>query len=438
MHFIHAFASVFIVFLLAGCSSTALHRSGIGEVCDLRETGAKNAPPGCERASIERSKNFDIAYVELTDQGWFHDRNELTDALRLLKPQGEKDLDIVVFVHGWKHSARFDDSDVRHFRDTVMPKLSRGRSVGIYVGWRGAALAAPLLEYATFYDRKSTADHVARGAVRELFAQLQAVRNDSTTGRKVRLTLIGHSFGGLIIFNAVAESLLNSLVLANHAATGLPRLAKLVADVILLLNPAFEASRFEPVFQVAKDQLTGDGQRSYSADQRPLLVSITSEADLATKLIFPLGRSVNSVFQHEGWTDQDDCSDTDAAQRQPAHTSSLSHGEQYLKHQDECSKANYAKRIEKIANTHTIGHMERYRTHQLSLATAANSSEPSLAIECKVSANPLIASANSFPLWNMFASKQVINGHHDIYQNKLWDFVSTLARHDPKLPGICH
>src|SRR5262249_23496917 len=150
-------------------------------------------------------------------------------------------------------------------------------------------------------------------------------------------------FGGLILYNAISESLLDSLVTANNGARASARLVKPLIDLVILLNPAFEASRFEPLFQVAKEHLSRNGSSwRYEEGQLPIFIAITSEADGATKTAFPIGRTVNSVFQHEGWTDQDDQTQTD-----------------------------YAERLEKLANRHTIGHMERYRTHRLTVTTSS-------------------------------------------------------------------
>jgi pimeloyl-ACP methyl ester carboxylesterase len=423
-----AYVVAFLSLTAAGCSSVDMHRSCIGEVCELAETAGSDAPKQCanatktdprklcEKASIEHAKDFAIAYVELTDQGLFYDREQLNAALNLLQVKGEKSLEVVVFVHGWKHSAQFDDFDVINFRDKVMPALTRGRpgsrAVGIYVGWRGASLELPtLVQGITFYDRKATADHVARGSVRELFSHLQAIRKEpmAASGREVRLTLIGHSFGGLIVYNSVAESLLNSLVTANHSDPAAPRKAIPIADLVLLLNPAFEASRFEPLFQVAKDRSPSTGPFwDYAEDQRPILVSVTSEADSATSILFPLGRTVNSLFEHEGWTDQD------------------------------VPRGDYSERLEKIANTHTMGHMERYRTHLLGLSDSAQQADPTtVALTCKVLPNPLTADGNRFPLWNILARKEAIDSHHDIYRQNLWDFVSRLSDPRSRLTEIC-
>lgn len=393
---------------VTSCASFDPYRGADALDCRLVDRTAQQALAECGQAPVERLREFDIGYVEFSDQGWLYDRRQLTRTLALLRERSDQNLQVVVFVHGWKHSARFDDEDVDAFRTTVMPKFAERHpewhTVGIYVGWRGAALSLPsAIQNVSFYDRKSTADHVARGSVRELFSHLRALRRNHVDkpGRQISVVLIGHSFGGLILYNAIAESLLDSLVAANNGDTSVARKARPVFDLAILLNPAFEASRFEPLFQAAKDRLLpAESAWPYANQQRPLLVSITSEADSATKTAFPFGRALNSLFQHEGWTDQDDRVNSE-----------------------------YGQRLEKIANTHTMGHMERYRTHRLSLAANdANSSNGDGArqIVCTVSANPVVGDENRFPLWNMYAAEEAINSHHDIYKSNLWDFALRL------------
>src|SRR5207253_11373762 len=93
------------------------------------------------------------------------------------------------------------------------------RVVGIYVAWRGKSvqLPEPLIS-ATFWDRKNTALHVAIGESRTLFARLrsfEALQNGDPSipapEKKVLLILMGHSFGGLILFNAISQSLITSI-----------------------------------------------------------------------------------------------------------------------------------------------------------------------------------------------------------------------------------
>lgn len=246
------------------------------------------------------------------------------------------------------------------------------------------------------------------------FPQLSNLRGGA---RKVRVILVGHSFGGLILYNAIAESLLDSLVSANY---GVPpkQSAKPIVDLALVLNPAFEASRFEPLFQVAKQRFSNDG--AYQQDQQPIFVSITAESDSATKIAFPLGRAINSALEHEGGTDED-CPSKE--------------GRKLLDEGKWCSDADYATRLEKVANTNTIGHMPRYRTHFLTIST--NSASESNDIVCRVNKkNELTKNGSPFPLWTVFAEgSEVIEGHHGIYKDALWNFIASLA--DSKGSTIC-
>lgn len=61
-----------------------------------------------------------------------------------------------------------------------------------------------------------------------------------------------------------------------------------IADLILLLTPAFEATRYDAVCNAAR--------RYRNPRYRPpLLVSVTSDADMATGMAFPVARVINSL-----------------------------------------------------------------------------------------------------------------------------------------------
>lgn len=47
-------------------------------------------------------------------------------------------------------------------------------------------------------------------------------------------------------------------------------------------------------------------------------------------------------------------------------------------------------------------------------------------VECSRVPNALVADGNRSPLWNMYATEQLIDGYHDIYKSNLWEFVSRL------------
>ena len=61
---------------------------------------------------------------------------------------------------------------------------------------------------ATFWTRQAAGQRVATGSVRELFGRLRHYRNrQQKRGGNPLLVIVGHSFGGMIVFSALAQSL---------------------------------------------------------------------------------------------------------------------------------------------------------------------------------------------------------------------------------------
>ncbi len=411
--------------LLAGCSGFAPHRLQLAAECTLSAASPSQAPEHCHGAALEKvlpahgAPEFEVAYVEFTDQGWLQSREQMNKALQRAhqQPDDNRPVQLVVFVHGWTHNASFGDDNVRQFRSAILPTFAKRagsgvRTLGLYVGWRGNSISGAGLENITFYDRKATAEHVARGSIRELLSRIRILKEQGNPAGLDSVLLIGHSFGGLILFNAIEESLLDELVRAQAAGRHQP-----LVDLALLINPAFEASRFEPLFQVAKSL-------PYVSADRPLFVSITAIDDSATRLAFPVGRAVNSLFDHEGWSDEDQC------------PGGLTEGR-------DCPTLERSLRLEKLANTHTMGHMPRYATHELSRSgTGPVACRPVATTPSPSGAAPALSPQtpeprNHFPLWTMRASPQVVHKHSGIYDQALWDFVTQLADVRVNVDSLC-
>ena len=202
---------------LQGCVANEAFRGAVSdEPC--RVDPVATFEERCAQANIERHPNFDLAFVEFDDQGWFYKRKQLESAIahleRVAAQDASQEILVLVFVHGWKHNAGFNDQNVEGFRKNILPRFTdesrRRRLVGLYVGWRGASLDLPhALQSVTFYDRKYSAEHVARGSVRELFERVRQFEKTANAAgkRRVRLMIVGHSFGGLIVYNALAGHL---------------------------------------------------------------------------------------------------------------------------------------------------------------------------------------------------------------------------------------
>src|SRR5689334_1592527 len=262
----------------AGCTSNELlrteHTAQPG-VCDF---DAASVPDACRKHSIEARKDYLLGIVEFDDQGWYRDRRQQEILFHELEQIGkEQDMIIITFVHGWKHNAGYCDSNMCCFRDMLKQVASleekysqaynrpKRRVVGVYVGWRGLSnKGLDLWENASFYTRKETATRVALGSTRELMTRLrdfqarvnktpessgksaQAAADGKNTRGQTRLITVGHSFGGLIVYSAIAQSLVVNAI-DDEADQG-KNLVTGFGDLVVLVNPAIEASRYEPVY----------------------------------------------------------------------------------------------------------------------------------------------------------------------------------------------
>ncbi len=352
------FISLLVAFFLASCMPRAAYRTQ--EAAPLEPCVAQPVTivaESCRKAITERTDAYDLHFVEFDDQGWTYPKgasvngqepvDKSSEQLRLVMERlndtlKEKHVRIFVFFHGWKHNASFNDPNVIGFRDFLNEAAlyekaaqSDNRVVGIYVGWRGKSLDIddPWLS-ATFWERKTAAQHVAVGSVRELTAQLRAFQRHANgtqpgavqkytkpTAQPVRIYMIGHSFGGLALYASVAQSLIYGFI-SGDDIDGRRAPVERLGDMIVLINPAFEATRYEPLDRVARNR------HDYNSYQSPVFVAITSRTDEATKTLFPLGRALNSAFETELTAE------------------------------------------EQRANRNTPGNIDAYLTHQLDMATS--------------------------------------------------------------------
>ena len=131
--------------------------------------------------------------VEVDDFGRFWDREAANATLDAISGTSlNRNTVVLVFIHGWHHNAAETDENVqnfqntlRHVRDTISkPEYIEVRKLlnlnedlqvmGLYVGWRGRSLPG-WLDYLTFWGRKSTAERVGDGDLREFFVKLQNI-----------------------------------------------------------------------------------------------------------------------------------------------------------------------------------------------------------------------------------------------------------------------
>lgn len=282
--------------------------------------------------------DYYFATVEFDDEGWFWDRRQMEVLLRFLSDYQDGagqpgDFLIFTHAHGWQHNADACDNNVVCFQRLLErldvserrfnPKAPR-KIVGVYIAWRGRSIKVPKVSATSFYNRKAAGNRVGIGGITELLTRLNDFRrfkNPDRRGTQTQLVISGHSFGGQVIYKAVAQILTQNAARMARNQGGKPygyEVATSFGDLVILVNPAFEGSAFETLQAAATS-------RCYPERQRPAMIVVTSVADGATRMAFPAGRTLSNLFEHT------QCPD------------------------------------ERKAVLHTVGHLDRYKTHELRL-----------------------------------------------------------------------
>jgi hypothetical protein len=329
--------------------------------------------------AVFAGSNFTLAIVEFDDQGRCQDRRQMHALETKLTAIQDQDAIIIVFVHGWKHDGRSNDDNLAQFCDVLQRIATQASSehvpvIGVFVAWRGLSLYGyGVLEDVTFWDRKQAGLRVAMGAPRELFGRLRQYRRRRLkAGHAPLLLIIGHSFGGMIVYAALAQSLIEA------AASQSGHIVPSFADLVLLVNPAFEAVRYLPIHDLVKER----GEGSFAENQWPVFVSVTAENDWATHYAFPAGMAIALVQESAKGCE------------------------------------------EKQALINTMGHLAWMQTHELA-AQASRAQAPDTTIYGSTALRRIRFDKHN-PFWVVSATKDVVDGHDGIWQQTFADFVEGL------------
>lgn len=287
-----------------GCAANRPFRTDFTP-CDTTQAGTN-----CAKAVIEITPDYKLGFVEFDDEGWFWDRRQLEAVEKLIRSEAglsqpsAQGIILVLFVHGWKNNAAVDNGNVQMFRATLteLSKAEKVQSgldnrparkvVGVYGGWRGLSAKLEPFKELSFWERKTTAHKVGHGAMTELLAELENLQIESnhaipTNAPRTELVIVGHSFGGAAVYSAISQIVTERFVdMIEH---GKP--LKPLGDVVILLNPAFEAVRHYNLNELAVSI------QHYPESQRPVLAIFTSKTDWATHYAFPIGRFFSTLFE---------------------------------------------------------------------------------------------------------------------------------------------
>jgi len=357
---------IILLLTLSSCTSTAPHRTTIG---DYQVDLVKESWPGEYKRTAKYDKAFctdekdptdplcestfyrvnsdsasaHMAVVEFDDQGYLQNKALYQKTLNRIRDLHEaKGALMVVFAHGWKHNASFDDQNLIEFEKMLLEINDQDRNdcgkecdeeretIGVFLAWRGSSINTKGVENLSFWSRKKKAQRVGQDGAIHLLADLGTINESSCRDdgdcSENRFIIIGHSFGGAIIYAATRQRLVADLAYPDGDRT----IGRSVADLVVLINPAFEAARYHGIEQSAKNH-------SFPPQQRPIFVAYTSEKDIATKKAFWWGRTTSTLFVSYRDGDQKDQNRTALGHYQPFITHRLELNEAY----DESQVADY-------------------------------------------------------------------------------------------------
>jgi len=253
--------------------------------------------------SLDTKNDYKVAFIEFGEQGSYQDPTQLKDALDLIQST-TKPL-VITYVHGWQNNV--ESADVGKF-ESLLARLNRAPAIkdvgfhviGVYLGWRGRVVhkVNPVVDALTwvgkegsFYSRKNAATRISSSTpiTEAIFTLIKTARRD-TPGNS-RCVVIGHSFGALVLEKALAQALVGTLLYEQPFAPGVEksradRVFK-PADLILLVNSAAESIYSKEMIDMYRDTTPLRGA--------PHVIMISSDADTATGLAFPIGTKLSNT-----------------------------------------------------------------------------------------------------------------------------------------------
>jgi hypothetical protein len=280
---------------------------------------------------------FSCSFVEFDGMGDYLLFDQHEDAWKqVLRLANNSTVLLVIYCHGWKNNCQ--SADVLRF-NTFLRQLASTKAVradgtrvhGVFLAWRGAAMKPDLsgaddraLEeelrknfgqsivssqwaqwlpgwlafvpsQLTYWRRKSAAENDVSGPPisRTIFSLGYSLKRHQTEGRNHRVVLIGHSLGALMIEQSLANASM-SKVMADwpwFTKTTPPGQDAMVLpfDLVLLLNSAAPSIYAKEMRDFLAADYAVRKASGFPRPERPVIISVTSEADRATGVIHRIG-----------------------------------------------------------------------------------------------------------------------------------------------------
>ena len=405
-------------FFLSSCSSTYQAK---------RDQGLKGDNP--RKQYLLHQPHYSLGFIEFDEQGEACSvplarevLRDLQNRSRNAKAQG-RHLVVFVYVHGWENHAQ--SADVGRF-EQFLEAASRWRGTqqydaeiyGVYVAWQGRGLFDPratalgrvfddtflaLPKVLSFWTREQAAARVARVSGTEALLWIaNAAKTPDPTGAKV--IVMGHSFGARVVEEALDQAY-QALMLDPRTAG---KEVSAPVDLVVLLNEATDAlqtKRMQELFAHSSRY----GGATVNSD-KPLFVSLTSEADSATRVWFRVARFMETIV---------------SVNRPYRETPSVT---------------------QHTFTRQTAGHIDFLKTHEILPRSTLATEQPLMSDSWSFSSDnngtqddptqwsiKRTIPAVHTPYWVVKCEKEFINDHGDVWNPKVRGFIFALLRRNQTL-----
>jgi len=258
-------------------------RSDLKEVKLQGRVLSSRTQVGTERVGLQPLKCGDggnsscgaeLGVIQFTEEGELSEPAQLESIANALAKSARPPL-VVVFLHGWRHSAHPSDGDLFDFRQVVrrigesqsrVAEENRRRVVGVFLGWPGRLYdSVSANKLATFWNRLEVARSLGQPSsdLERAFLTLYAATHTHQDSDWARLVALGHSMGAASLFEVLGT---------GDAAS--------VADLSVLINPAISVGRVKR----ARQNYRGN---------KPILI-YGSVSDQVTQQFYPLGEALTA------------------------------------------------------------------------------------------------------------------------------------------------
>jgi hypothetical protein len=276
---------------------------------------------------LDKNRIYSLAFVEFKNNGDLWDKRQLDAALRAIDDADQRSDHhalVITFLHGWKNNAEPSNNNVFDFRrqlNHIAAKACAGHEsrcgvVGIYLAWSGDLVTRDwnTLRNLTYFNRRNTAIDVASGTLgTALFTIMRQVKTgpERSTNHSV---VVGHSFGGLVLEYSISKQMKElgdelHQELGKHTTSESYHLKTLdaFADLVVLINQAAPATNAVTLLSDYREDLSrvnllrppaksncapDDPSQDCKELTRPLILSVSSETDLATRRVLPVAETI--------------------------------------------------------------------------------------------------------------------------------------------------